>query len=189
MKNELLYSELTDEHLMALYQGQNSRDAYSELYRRYYERLVRFLIWLGGYEGEAKDLAQTIFLNLFEKPVSFDTSRSFKTWIFVVAKNRWYNQERDREKRRALQRLFQESDKKAGEEQDMAQQDLWRIQQALETLSVKHKEVFILKYSSNLTIAEISEVCECAEGTVKSRLFYAIKEIKSKLSFEKTDSI
>jgi len=61
-----------------------------------------------------------------------------------------------------------------------------RIRLAINDLSPNHREVMILKYSSNFTIAEISEICGCSEGTVKSRLFYAIKKLKSILKVEQS---
>ena len=53
--------------------------------------------------------------------------------------------------------------------------------QALELLSSVHREAFVLRYQEDLTIREISEVMQCSEGTVKSRIFYALRKLAGHL--------
>jgi RNA polymerase sigma-70 factor (ECF subfamily) len=61
----------------------------------------------------------------------------------------------------------------------------WEFKAALEEelmkLDDKHREVFILKHIDGLSIKEISEIVGINEGTVKSRLFYAIKKLATEL--------
>jgi RNA polymerase sigma-70 factor (ECF subfamily) len=51
----------------------------------------------------------------------------------------------------------------------------------LDNLDHKHREVFILRHIDGLSIKEIAEVIDINEGTVKSRLFYAIKKLANEL--------
>jgi RNA polymerase sigma-70 factor (ECF subfamily) len=53
--------------------------------------------------------------------------------------------------------------------------------EALDEMDEKHREVFILKHMDGLSIKEISEIMDIQEGTVKSRLFYAIKRLANQL--------
>jgi RNA polymerase sigma-70 factor (ECF subfamily) len=46
----------------------------------------------------------------------------------------------------------------------------------------KHKMVFLLRYQQDIPIREIAEILGCPEGTVKSRLFNAIKILSKKLT-------
>jgi RNA polymerase sigma-70 factor (ECF subfamily) len=46
---------------------------------------------------------------------------------------------------------------------------------------VKQQEVFVMKHFNGMKISEISEILGCAEGTVKSHLFRAVKELQKKL--------
>ena len=71
------------------------------------------------------------------------------------------------------------------QEKQNKEQQKENVQRAMAALSEIQKEVFLLKYNSNLTIAEISEICQCSEGTVKSRLFYAMKILRAQLVIEK----
>ena len=58
------------------------------------------------------------------------------------------------------------------------QNKIVQMNNAIGQLSEIHREMIILKYSNNLTIKEISQVLACSEGTVKSRLYYAINNLK-----------
>ena len=51
----------------------------------------------------------------------------------------------------------------------------------LKLLDVEHRQVVILKYVEQLSIKEISNKLDIPEGTVKSRLFYAIEKIRIQL--------
>ena len=61
----------------------------------------------------------------------------------------------------------------------------WEFKEALDQellkLDDKHREVFVLKHMDGLSIKEISEIVGINEGTVKSRLFYAIKKLATEL--------
>jgi RNA polymerase sigma-70 factor (ECF subfamily) len=48
-------------------------------------------------------------------------------------------------------------------------------------LKSEHQEVFALRHMDGLSIKEIAEVLDINEGTVKSRLFYATKQLADKL--------
>ena len=55
------------------------------------------------------------------------------------------------------------------------------LTEALMKLDTKHRQVFVLKHMDGLSIKEIAEITEANEGTVKSRLFYAIKKLADTL--------
>jgi len=52
----------------------------------------------------------------------------------------------------------------------------------LDKMDYLKKETFVLRYMDDLSIKEISNVMDCSEGTVKSRLFYTLKKLSPKLS-------
>ena len=54
---------------------------------------------------------------------------------------------------------------------------LKRLNLALESMDESYREIYTLRYRENLTIQEISEFMQCPQGTVKSRLHYAIKAL------------
>jgi RNA polymerase sigma-70 factor (ECF subfamily) len=48
----------------------------------------------------------------------------------------------------------------------------------LNRIGIKHREVLVLHFLDDLSIAEIASVIECSEGTVKSRIHYAKKAMQ-----------
>lgn len=179
----------TDEALLQAYLRKRDKDAYGQLYERHFPSLSKYIAWQVHDLEKGKDLAQNIFLKLYQNPNSFDTSRNFKVWLYTVAKNRWKNELRNeaiRTKHRALVPVETETFLPEQTEKD---ERLKNLDQALGSLSENHKEVFILKYSNGLSIKEIAEVCACSEGTVKSRLFYALKYLKTELNHSKINEL
>jgi len=177
-----LEKEETDENLLNAYLRKRDKEAYSILYERHFPALSKYIAWQVHDLEKGKDLAQNIFLKLYQNPNSFDTSRNFKVWLFTVAKNRWKNELRNeaiRSKHKALVPIETTAFIADIEEKD---ERLKNLNAALAKLSENHKEVFVLKYSNGLSIKEIAEVIDCSEGTVKSRLFYALKQLKDQLA-------
>ena len=56
------------------------------------------------------------------------------------------------------------------------------LEKQLNKLDKKHREVFTLRHIDGLSIKEIAEIIQINEGTVKSRIFYATKQLASRLS-------
>ena len=68
------------------------------------------------------------------------------------------------------------------EEPSFADEDAAAIHQALSQIGLRHREVLVLHFLEDLSIAEIAEVVGCSEGTVKSRMHYAKRAMKEILS-------
>ena len=171
----------SDEELMRLYISDRDSASYSELYNRYSRPLYKYFYWNTRNTEISADLRQNVLLKLYTDPHLFDPSRNFKAWLFSIAKNFWKNEIRN--KAAANKQLDIASKNTYGQQTEDLNSGpdpsrLNKIYKNMALLSDIHKEVIVLKYSSNLTILEISEVLECSEGTVKSRLFNAINKLK-----------
>jgi RNA polymerase sigma-70 factor (ECF subfamily) len=59
------------------------------------------------------------------------------------------------------------------EEPSFADEDAAALHQALNEIGLKHREVLVLHFLEDLSIAEIASIVGCSEGTVKSRMHYA----------------
>ena len=60
----------------------------------------------------------------------------------------------------------------------MREEDAAAIHEALSQIGLKHREVLVLHFLEDLSIAEIATVVGCSEGTVKSRIHYAKRQMK-----------
>jgi len=171
----------SDEALMNRFINHQEEDAFGILYQKYFPLLSKYLGWLNNDLEKGKDLAQNIFLKIYQNPNAFDHSKNFKVWIFSIAKNHWKNEIRDTSTRLKHHELFSKLPVESFSEKEINSKRLKDLKIALEDLSENHREVFVLKYSNNLSLQEISEVCNCSVGTVKSRLFYALQNLKKSL--------
>ena len=179
-------SSQTDEQLMSDFIQSRSELVFECLYNRHWNGLSKYLYWIGNEEEASKDIAQLTFMKVFESPQNFDIRQNFKVWLFVVAKNLWINEVRKRNTRKKYEEDNRWESPAFQSDSSVQTDDFKNIQMALKELSEDHKEVFVLKYSNNLTIPEISEVLGCKPGTVKSRLFYAMQQLRKSLSNQKT---
>lgn len=174
------YNDQSDERLMEIFIANKSPEVFEIVYNRYFIVLSKYIAWLTQDIEQAKDIAQNIFIKIYNKPELYDPSRIFKIWLFSIAKNNWKNEIRHKkvqQKHRESWLLELENNENKLQYEKEAY-ELKRIQKSVDLLSASHKEVLTLKYSNNLTIKEISEIIGCSTGTVKSRLFYAIKSLK-----------
>jgi RNA polymerase sigma-70 factor (ECF subfamily) len=175
------YQHLSDEDLMLKVIKGNSQ-CYVEIYDRYATRLLNYfykMLWKD--REKAEDFLHDLFAKIIAKPDYFDPKRSFKTWIFSVAHNMCKNEYKKQEIRQGgplelNENIYAETKEKDVESYDM-QLFLKKLYAELDKLEEVQKSSFILRYMEEKSIKEISEIMQCSEGTVKSRLFYTLKKI------------
>jgi RNA polymerase sigma-70 factor (ECF subfamily) len=181
------YKIWSDEELMdALSKGNHA--AFTELYERYSKPLFHYflrLLWRD--QTLAEDMVQDLFAKIIKKPELFDVTRSFRTWIYVVATNMCKNEYRKKEVRRGVSNgldnhytLYDANENVLNKVQDRQFKEAFLV--GLNALDLKHKEVFSMRHMDGLSMKEIADILEISEGTVKSRLFYATKYLAAGLT-------
>jgi RNA polymerase sigma-70 factor (ECF subfamily) len=185
------FSIYSDEELMG-YINKGEVAAFDELYFRYSGRLLRYFERMMNFNtARAEDALQDLFMKIASNPEKFDRSRSFKTWVFSVAsnccKNFYRHLDVERRGHEELQSTYYGPDNAFPELASKMDGDLFMkcLNDALNGLSQEKKEAFILKYQEEKTIAEIALIQQCPEGSVKSRLHYALKMLEEKLKIFK----
>jgi RNA polymerase sigma-70 factor (ECF subfamily) len=176
---------LSDEELM---QRIIDRDklAFGELYDRYSSRLMAyFMKMLWNNRDLAEDLLQDLFMKIARQPELFDTSRVFKPWVYTVANNLCKMEYRKSSKRApsvSLEKAPEISDASHKIAEQVDRKAFTRkLKEVLESIKEPHKSTFVLRYFEELSLKEIAQIHSCSEGTVKSRLFYTLRNIASKM--------
>jgi len=179
------YSQLSDEDLMR-FLSKGDKRAFDELYKRFYGQLLGYfknMQW--GDREKAEDMVHDLFAKIIKNPSLFDVERSFRTWLFSVASNMCKNEYKKQEVRKNTSvgveeyRNISASNNVLSEVQD--NQFQLAFENGLQSLDEKHREVFTLRHLDGLAMKEIAEIMNINEGTVKSRLFYATKQLAEKL--------
>lgn len=178
------YRHLSDEDLMLRVQ-QKEREAFSLLYDRFAKEMVNFFYHrLGKDEAKAQDFLHDLFLKLLSDPLKYKQGKAFRPWLYSVALNMCKNEYRSM-KVRDDYRIASFSATMTGMFNGSERIDLRRFEKELSDklnqLDEVHREVFLLRFQQELSLAEIAELMECPEGTVKSRLFYTLKALAIQL--------
>jgi len=155
--------------------GKSGDEAYSELVRRYQSNIVRLVGYLLGDSAEAEDVAQEAFVKAFMARDGFDRGDNFAAWIRTIATRVAFNCRRDSATRERYHAAFAEpSDGLHMAGDDAEVRDL--LTNVLARLSYAYREILVLRYVEELSVAEIGEILELGESATKMRLLRAREE-------------
>lgn len=192
------FAEQSDEELIEQTLAGKTR-AFDELIRRHSRKLNGMLIQMLNSEADAYDVAQESFLKAFHSLRYFKGNSSFYTWLYTIALNQARNFLRKRKRERAysiddtengdpLEKDAELADK--GIESDPVRKanvsDLRKkLARAIAQLSPAHQEVVNLCDIQGLSYPEIAKIINISEGTLRSRLHYAHKQLQGLLADER----
>jgi RNA polymerase sigma-70 factor (ECF subfamily) len=176
---------MTDEELMQRIIDRD-RNAFSILYDRYSDKLMGYFMKMLWRNRElSEDLLQELFMKIARQPELFDVTRSFKAWVYTVATNLCKMEYRKAGRRGHAVSLDNAPELKAGDPGITERIDkkafAAKLKEVLQNIDEPHKSTFVLRYFDELSLKEISEIHQCSEGTVKSRLFYTLRKIAARL--------
>ena len=156
------------------------REAFAELVVRYQGPVYNAAFWVVRRAEDASDICQTAFLKVAERIDDYDPRFKFFSWLYRIALNEALNLVRDRGREEELDEAMDLPAPGADgpEERLQAAQRSGRIQEALMKLSTRDRVVVSLRHFSELSYAEIAEVLDLDEKTVKSRLFEARQRLR-----------
>lgn len=131
--------------------------------------LRAFAVSLAQNSDRADDLVQETLVKAWDKQSSFQPGTNLKAWLFTILRNEFYSQLRKRG------REVQDSDgmmtaRLAIHPAQEGQLDLKDFRAALEQLPADQREAIILIGASGFSYEEAADICECAVGTIKSRV-------------------
>lgn len=152
----------------------------TELYRRYGRRLFRFGVQALGNEGLAEEMVQECFVRLWRTAGRYDAARaSVGTFLFVIARSTAL----DIRKRPSSRDLLPLEEVYTPPQFSNVEQvlDSLIMREALDTLSVTHRQVLRLAYDQDLTQTQIADRLGLPLGTVKTRTFHAMRALRAAL--------
>jgi RNA polymerase sigma-70 factor (ECF subfamily) len=170
------------------------RDAFEQLVRRHQGGVVNHLYRLVGRRDAAMDLAQEVFLKVYQALGSFDPSYRFTTWLYRIASNSAIDHLR--RKRIATCPLQPDldddgpsdpGDRLAGN--DPSPDDVLRyrelearVEDALTRLPTAYRELILLRHRQHCRYDEIARITGLPIGTVKNRIFRAREMLRGLLA-------
>lgn len=128
-----------------------------------------------GQREDAEDLTQEVFTRAFRSLAGWDRVRPLKPWLLMIAANCCRTALGKRSRNQAADGMLDELPARPEMTPDHDFSEA--VQRALSTLREDHRMCFILFYEQELSIAEISQTIGCPEGTVKTWLYRARREM------------
>lgn len=184
----------TDEQLVLAYL-QGDEAAFSVLVDRYMKHLYHFARQLVGESQIAEDIVQETFLKAWKNLKRFDRSKSWKTWIFAIAKNTAYDALK---KKKTVPFSYFENDEGENVLENTALDEehpdeildreisAQEFDRSLLALHPDHRAILILRYQDDFSLHEIATLLKEPYNTVKSRHQRALRSLKQVL--ERSDA-
>ncbi len=164
---------------------QGDVDAFAEIVKRYETAIVNYIYWMVLNREDALDIAQDVFIKVYQSLEKFNPTYKFSSWLFTVAKNCTIDALRKSQKNLvSLEEALGEDESGPGlqiEDSDspnperlLLNKELgFHLKEALSELPSVYREVIILRHVQDKSYEEISEILELPLGTVKNRIFRA----------------
>lgn len=157
-----------------------SEAAFTELVERYTPGLRRYLRALLHHDADAEDALQEVWTSTFRGLCQLKDARAFTTWLYRIARDRAY---RELRRRRVRTEPDVELDPPpAVTEATFDDEDVRHLREAMQLLSIPHRDVLLLRFYEDLSTEQISQVIGCSSGTARSRLFYAKQALREILN-------
>ena len=181
MKGETVDLQSTSDLVTHLQNG--SLEALGILYNRYHPMVYRTAYAITGDADAAADLLQDVFLRLHRFAARIDTRRPLEPWLYRMTANLSYTWVK---RRQWLRPLDEVAEWIAGEKKNLLQQveindDRNQIHRAIGSLPLQQRVVVVFYYINDLSLQEIAEILDVPVGTVKSRLHYGRRSLKTML--------
>lgn len=183
--------DCSDQQLIADYLAGDEKSL-EVLFGRYLKTMYSFVYRYVGRGHDAEDITQEVFVKAWRNLKTFDRQKSFKTWIFVIAKNTAFDHLK---KKKAIP--FSEFENEDGENMitgtladpsplptELLEKAGMRqmLTSAMEALSPKYRMILFLRYNDHFNFREIAESLGEPENTIRSRHRRALIMLKKLLS-------
>ena len=185
-------SNITEERKIIKKAAAGSADAFEQLLLKYQTPIYNLCLRMTGNPEDAADMTQEAFLKAWRSLSSFQFESSFSTWLYRLTTNTCLDYLRSQKRRPQCSLTVEDDD---GEEQVLdvtdeaptpeeallSAEERSQLVHALSQLEASQRQIITLRVVNDLSYAEIAEILDVKEGTVKSRLARARDNLRKKL--------
>ncbi len=149
------------------------------LFARYNVRIFRFVLRFVRNEAIAEELTNEVFLDIWRQAGRYEGRSAVSTWVLAIAHNKAVSFLRKKSDEGidddTLGGIEDDSDTPEITAQKASKGEVMRS--CIDKLSNEHREVIDLVYYHEKSVREVSQITGVAESTVKTRMFYARKQL------------
>lgn len=183
------WSQRDDKELLAAFRIEQTKErAFSELIKRYQERLYWHIRRMLVHHEDTNDVLQNVFIKVWKALGDFREDASFYTWLYRIGTNETLTYIEQQKRRSSLSMTEDEDGENIYANKLKAEQGYdgnkieWKLQQAMHQLPEKQKLVFSLRYYDEMPYEKMSEILGTSEGALKASYHHAVKKIEAFLT-------
>lgn len=163
--------------------AKEDQSAFRELYKAFSRKVFAYVLNMVNDHAKAEEILVDTMHEVWRQPKRFRGGSQFSTWLIGIARNKAlmaYRSRRPDEVHGDLDDIAetQAADTPDGFAQLAAQQRSEGVKHCMGRLTPEHRECLHLVFFEGMSVAEVADVQNCPEGTVKTRLFHARQKIK-----------
>lgn len=175
-----LFNHESDELKLIQIVRENPR-AFGELYKRYVEKVFRYLYSRIGNVQEAEDVTAQTFLSAYESFHTFRQDGLFASWLFTIARNKAMDHFRQRNQFS----VFEETQTISPEDDVLTKviqtERINALSELIQALSEEERELLRLRFLAELSFREIAHFLHRKEDTVKKSVYRLLARLYSQL--------
>jgi RNA polymerase sigma-70 factor (family 1) len=159
------------------------KNAFAQLYRRYFSELCDISFYLTRDKEVAKELVQDTFLVIWEKREDWQPKSSIRSYLIRAVKNRSLDFLKHVRVERGWQKMHQmdTSGPDVGDEPITQEELAAAIDKAVDELPEKCRVIFVMNRNQGFTYGEIAEIQEISQKTVETQIGRALKKLRESL--------
>jgi len=169
--------ELSDEILMYKVKLDNL-DYMTQLFNKYNNQILNYFFYLTGKMEDSQDLSQEVFLRLIKYRKSFNQQKSFKPWLYQIAKNTLINYSNakkhnviDFDNINFKETIHLENDNNHSKEDNL-------LYESISKLPFEYKEIIVLNKFQGLKYKQIAEIFLTTEASIKNKMLRALIKLR-----------
>ncbi len=168
-------------HFLVLRCQVGDEGAFRELHETFSSKTLRYLKGMAE-AVEAEDINQEVWLNVYKRISALSNPLGFRMWLFQMARNKLMDHFRIMKRVKEFQELFHvdliEESIPTESQEILPNENLKKLEENLEKISPKHREVLTLNFLEGMDYEEIALITGSTLGTIKSRIHNAKVKLK-----------
>jgi RNA polymerase sigma factor (sigma-70 family) len=149
------------------------------LFDRHHRPLFRYFMHLSANRAASEDLVQEVFFRILKYRHTYEPATSFRAWMYQIGRNAYLDQAGKAKGEVALPEKAADlsSAEALPDRQAQTRQEAALLHRALAALPREKREVLVMSRFLDLKYEEIASVLKCEVGTVKVRVYRALREL------------
>jgi RNA polymerase sigma-70 factor, ECF subfamily len=190
-RQSIIVAQATSDETLLRGIADGNRNAMHTLYARHNVRVYRFILRIVRDSTMAEDLVSQVFLDVWRTARQFEGRSQVSTWLLSIARFKALTSLRQRR----FEDIDQDDVREIADEADTPEVSLQRattseiLRACVAKLSPAHREIINLVYYHEKSVEEVGEIIGIPQSTVKTRMFYARKQLADLLKCAGIDTL